>query len=213
MLPDLIERGRHPSVGITVHKATITLRVTAQAASEQGCLAAMEPTIETIRSCLGELVFGEEDDELQHAIVRLLRDRQERLTTIEWGPAGLLAQWLGEADPDGAVFAGGSVVRDAVSLAATLDESAGSLGLDDWGAVVSAMAQAIQKRYRSEHALSVGPFPSSDAIGTPGGQLHFALAGPADTVAKSVPFSGHPDILRERAVKQALNLLRLALLG
>jgi hypothetical protein len=30
---------------------------------------------------------------------------------------------------------------------------------------------------------------------------------------KSWPFTGHPDILKPKAAKQALNLLRLALLG
>ena len=212
MLPDLIARGRHPAVGITVHKATITLRVTARGEHEHDCFEAMTPTVATIRGCLGELVFGEEDDELQHAVIRLLRDRNERLATIEWGPGGLLAQWLGEADPEGAVFAGGSVVRDPTSWAATLADPGDSLELDDLETAVPAMARAIRARFGADHALSVGPFPASDTDGGQAGQLHFALSGPEDTVAKSVPFAGHPDILRERAVKQALNLLRLELL-
>ena len=58
MLPDLIRRGRTPLVGITVHDATITLRITATAPTESECLAQMEPTIATIRECLGTLIFG-----------------------------------------------------------------------------------------------------------------------------------------------------------
>ena len=54
----------------------------------------MEPTVATIRQCLGTLVFGEEDDELQHAVVRLLRERGKTLATAECGTAGLVAEWL-----------------------------------------------------------------------------------------------------------------------
>jgi len=52
MLPDVIARGRQPSVGITVHKATISLRITAEADTEAACLESMQPTIATIRGCL-----------------------------------------------------------------------------------------------------------------------------------------------------------------
>jgi nicotinamide-nucleotide amidase len=145
-------------------------------------------------------------------VIRLLRARNERLATFEWGPGGLLAQWLGEADPEGTVFAGGYVVRDALGLAASLDGYTGALELAAPEAAVPAMAEAARKRFGAQHALSIGPFPTSDADGAAAGNLHFALAGPAETVTKAVPFAGHPDILRERAVKQALDLLRLALL-
>ncbi len=40
MLPDLIRRGRQPSVGITVHAATITLRITAMGATAEECFLA-----------------------------------------------------------------------------------------------------------------------------------------------------------------------------
>ena len=57
----------------------------------------MEPTAATIRECLGSLVFGEEDDELEDAVVRLLAERGRTLATVEWGTRGLLANVLGNA--------------------------------------------------------------------------------------------------------------------
>ena len=53
MLPDLIRRGRAPTVGITASKTTISLRITAEAASEEECNALIEPTAATIKQCLG----------------------------------------------------------------------------------------------------------------------------------------------------------------
>jgi nicotinamide-nucleotide amidase len=61
MLPDLIRRGRQPSVGITASKGAITLRITAEGATEEECLAAIAPVEATIRQCLGTLVVGAED--------------------------------------------------------------------------------------------------------------------------------------------------------
>ena len=109
MLPDLIRRGRRPTVGITASKATITLRIAADGATEEECYAAMEPTVATIRQCLGTLVFGEEDDELQHAVVRLLRRAGKTLATAECGAAGLVAEWLGGVEGSADVFRGGLI--------------------------------------------------------------------------------------------------------
>ena len=56
MLPDLIERGRDPLVGITAHEATITLRIVARGANEAACQAKIAPTESIIRECLGDLI-------------------------------------------------------------------------------------------------------------------------------------------------------------
>ena len=94
MLPDMIRRGRNPLVGITVSQATIALRIAASGDSIEACQAMLDDTEREIRQCLGDLVFGEEEDELQDAVARLLRQRGQTLATCEWGTQGILATWL-----------------------------------------------------------------------------------------------------------------------
>ncbi|MCY2992302.1 MAG: CinA family nicotinamide mononucleotide deamidase-related protein [Planctomycetota bacterium] len=213
MLPDLIRRGRTPTVGITVNQATITLRITAEGESPQACFAAMEPTVATIRQCLGDLIFGQEEDELQHAVVRQLAKQGQTLATAEYKSGGLLAYWLSEADPAGGVYRGGSVVHDETVLArlAGLAPAAILAASKSTAEVVCGMAASCRELYQTDYALALGPFPSSDSATSRPGDVHYALAGPHGTEAKATLFAGHPDILRARTVKATLNFLRLKL--
>ncbi|MBI2480298.1 MAG: CinA family protein [Planctomycetia bacterium] len=213
MLPDVIARGRQPSVGITVHKATITLRVTAEAESEAACIEAMQPTLTTIRECLGSLIFGEGDDELQHAVAALLRSQSQTLATMEWGSGGLLANWLSEANPQGDVFLGGLVVRNAAAFTATLGGIEQGAGADDEGEAICRMAVHARKQFGTDYGLALSAFPGESASVEEPGELQFAYATQDQVSSKSVPFTGHPDILKERAAKQALNFLRLSLVS
>ncbi len=88
MLPDVIARGREPQVGITVSGATITLRITAAGVNEAACFDAMAPTEALIREQLGLLVFGDEEDELEQIVLRLLSERNQTLAVGECGDAG-----------------------------------------------------------------------------------------------------------------------------
>ena len=129
MLPDLIRRGRHPSVGITVSDATITLRVSAQAQSDEDFAKLIQPTVDSIHQSLGDLVFGVEDDELQHAVTKLLRRHRLTMAVSEWGTGGLIADWMQDLakSPDGLEFAGGFIVSSSQSLASTLGISSEQL--------------------------------------------------------------------------------------
>src|SRR5947209_4860536 len=120
MLPDLIARDRYPTVGITVHQATITLRITAEGESAEAARAAMQPTIDTIHQCLGDLVFGYEDDELQDVVVRLLRKKRRTLVISEWATGGLISKWFTNCATSAGVFEGGLVVSNHVALQGVL---------------------------------------------------------------------------------------------
>lgn len=190
MLPDLIARQRYPLVGITVSQATITLRITAEGETPQAARAAMQPTIDTIHECLGDLIFGYEDDELQDVVVRLLRERKQTLIVTEWGTCGLISQWLAETDAYD-VFIAGSVMT----------------GEMHWNAAMPHKTMGV------DFELIVGPCPPADSPATAPGNLIIFLAHDNQLTRKELPFTGHPEILRPRAAKQALNLLRLHLLG
>ncbi len=94
LLGDVTARGRDPEVGITVHEATITLRIVSTAPSVAEALAKIEATKAIIYSRMGDYAFGEEDDELEHVLVRLLRERQETLAVAESATGGLVAHRL-----------------------------------------------------------------------------------------------------------------------
>ncbi len=214
MLPDLIRRGRQPSVGITVHAATITLRITAEGTTAEECRAAMEPTAATIRECLGSLVFGEDDDELEDAVLWLLETSNHTLCTTEAGTGGAVAKWLSRAALGRSFFLGGNVINSAAMLVNSLG-AAGDLVAAHGAAsreVAGAMAESCRARSGADFGLAIGPFPA-DGAGNPDVPFYFSLATPDKVTTKASALVGHPSIWTPRAGKAALNLLRLTLLG
>jgi nicotinamide-nucleotide amidase len=208
MLPDLIRRGRRPTVGITASKATISLRIAADGETEEECYAAMQPTVDTIRQCLGKLVFGEEDDQLQDAVVRLFRQQGKTLATTECGTAGLVAEWLSNVELSADVNRGGVV------LTRPGEESIGD------------MAIRCREQFVADFGLAIGPLPpglcerpvapagggGAEAI-VPPETVALALASADGVRAKRLPLGIHPALRRLYLAKQALNFVRLTLLA
>lgn len=211
LLPDMIRRGREPQVGITVHAATISLRVTTNTDSEAAAAALAEPTLATIRECLGTLVYGEGDDELEDAVLRLLAGQGSTLATAEAGTTGLLANWLRKASQNNNLYAGGFVLNSNQSLQQILgDDAPPDVDFADRKTQVRAMAEHCRKLWSATWGLAVGEAPLTEEEDAP--RIWVALAGPDGTVCHPFIFAGHPDILVPRAAKQALNFLRLKLL-
>jgi len=198
MLPDLLRRDREPRVGITVSQATITLRITATACDEAACLASMEPTVARIHESLGTLVFGAEDDELEHATLRLLADRGLTLAVEDWATAGLLTDWLAAADKDSRVFL------------ASQTSSAPNAGQPPSADAAVELAERVRNETGADIGLGLGPFPPQ--TDGPDAHVDAALALPTKTHKIRFSCAAHPSIVRSRTAKQALNALRLALL-
>jgi len=214
MLPDLIRRGRQPRVGINASQTTIILRITAEGATEEECRAAMAPTIATIRQGLGTLVFGEDDEQLQDVVVRRLREREKTLATVEWGTAGLVAEWIaGVAEAEGC-YRGGLVVPDEAALRNVLgiDENLLAAHPPTSDELARAMAAACRRRFAADCALAVGAFPELEAEAAEPKPFCCALATADGVDIASFPYAGHPTTLKVFCAKRALNFVRLTLL-
>jgi nicotinamide-nucleotide amidase len=221
MLPDMIRRKREPLVGITVSGATITLRITASGPNDAACQQSMAPTISQIREILGALVFGEEDDELEHTVVRLLKERGQTVAVAEWASDGLVSQWLADAAGGSECFRGGIVVREVAMLNSILGlEVQSNNSANEFTA--QAMAKAVREKCNASYGLGIaaipatGPTEPTAATGPhnaePSGTLQIALATAENVRVKGFPLASHPAITKPRSAKQALNMLRLSML-
>jgi nicotinamide-nucleotide amidase len=213
MLPDVIRRGRVPSVGITVHEGTITLRITSEGATEADCFAGMEETIRTIHECLGSLVFGSGDDELENAVARLLDEQKQHLATVEWGTGGLIARYLSSVKELQPWYLGGLLVPNPTA-AAKLLEIPSSLWTEHKptsAAAAEAMAVAMRDHTGAELGLAVSDIPHLPDAGHEPESFHVALATPTGVQSRGFAYAAHPAIAQPLAAKRALNYLRLAL--
>jgi nicotinamide-nucleotide amidase len=210
MLPDLIRRGREPSVGITVSDATITLRITAAGASDDECFRAMEPTAATIYELLGTLAYGEEEQELEDVDGQLLKERGLSVGVAEWATGGLVTEWLAKAAPDG-VLAGGFVFGSVEYLMqATGDASLHAAAPSD-SAIATAAAEWVRRAVGADYGIGIAAFPP--AADGPAARLCISIAAPDRTRRLQFSCASHPAIKQARAAKQALNALRLVLLA
>lgn len=197
MLPDMIRRGKEPRVGITVHHATISLRITATGEDDDACDRMIGECRQQIDTALGELVFGTGDEELHDVVIRQLQESGKTVGVLETSTAGMLCRWLGEADPNNLAFRGATV------LPANSFESTEEPGIIT---ELIARGRQLRERLNVDFALVLGPIPPADA--DPDTPYHYGIIGPdAEQITHST-VAGHPEIHAPRMVKQALDLLR-----
>ncbi|QGJ71396.1 Damage-inducible protein CinA [Planctomycetales bacterium 10988] len=218
MLPDVIARGREPSVGITVHHGTISLRISTRAADEEAFAKRIEPTRQVILDKLGTLVFGSGEEELQHAIARTLRDRGETVATAEGNAGGRLADWLGELPGSEDFYRGGIVGASSISMGSLLvfpKSTFEKKATIDQASIVEQAALAVRERLDTDWGLATSEYPhlSSPEESAPAEipKFYVALANRDGVQSKTFDYSGHSAIVKDLAAKRALNLLRLAL--
>lgn len=216
LLGDVTARGRDPEVGITAHEATITLRITAQGKSPQECEDKIAATKAVIHDRMGDLIFGEDDEELEHVVLRLLNERRLTLATIETGTGGLLAHRLADVGRHEECFRGALVVPNGTVKSGGVTEDA--FVLTTAGPVnarrAGEMAAGCRGRFQTDFALAIAKCPDSDSTNDETGTkvTYLALAGENLLETHEHKPVNNPAIAKSRAVKAALNLLRLHLI-
>ncbi len=213
MLPDLIRRGRNPTVGITASKATISLRLVAEGTTDAECDEILEPTVRTIYDSLGDMIFGEGDDELHGVVVRLLKEKKKTLAVVEIGTRGMIADWFGETNDAAKEVRACVTVFDKQDLCAFAPTAA--LNEAD-GDFFTKAAKEIRETLGTDYAIVVGPTPKNFSGSNQPGEkettVPVVLATNGDSVEHAVPYASHPALLKILLGKRALNLLRLELL-
>jgi nicotinamide-nucleotide amidase len=82
-IAELMARGRNPLVGTTASNAILTVRVLARGDDAESARRLRDADCAEIRSRLGHVVFGENDEKLEGAVARLLIEQEKKIATAE----------------------------------------------------------------------------------------------------------------------------------
>jgi nicotinamide-nucleotide amidase len=209
-----------PTVAPLASQGKVRLRITTRAATEQEAQQKISPVEKEILARLGDYFFGEDDETLEGAVARLLKDRGVTLALAESCTGGLLAKRLTDLPGSSAYFKEGLVTYSNESKERVLGVP-GRLILEHGAVsepVAREMAEGARRVSGSDFGLSVTGIAGPDG-GTeekPVGLVFVGISGPGGTYAERLDLSAWArsrGSIRERSANRAFDLLRLRLEG
>jgi nicotinamide-nucleotide amidase len=211
ILDDLYTGSVNPSLAFLASASEIKLRITAKAATSAEARRLIEPMEQEVRSRLGDLIFGQDDETIERVLLRMLSDLEYTIGAAESMTGGLVTARLTELPGSSAVVRGGLVAYDP-ELKQKL------LGVDDISHVVDeatalAMADGARALLGVDVAVAVTGSAGPEPLERPVGTVIVGVATPDATRAREIRFTGDRERIRTYASTAALQLTRLALLG
>lgn len=212
MLPDLIRRGNDPLVGINASKNTIILRISTKGPTREVCEEKIKPVVDTIHRCLGDLVFGYDEEELQDVVLAGLSERGKTLAIVEADTAGMVADWLYQAERQGKkdVFRGGIVLTSEDLVRRIISGTSGGPGQppsDAPGELAALLAHHVRNLFGTDVGLAATAVRPTDASRVV--SFGVGIATNEKSFHREIRFGSHPDFLRLTMGKHMLNTLRL----
>ena len=179
----------------------IKLRIVAKRDDEAAAAAALDAEEAIVRPLLGDALFGTDDENMEVAVIKALRQRNMTLAAIETLTGGILSSRLTAADLAMQTFFGGSV------LPAALMPGQAS------GSTPAERAMALAAKARADFGTDVGiaaiePEPEE---GMAPATIVMGVAIKEDTASDSIIWYPDPERMRNYAVISVLDFLRRTL--
>src|SRR5919202_900096 len=207
-----------PTVAPLAGQGRVRLRITTRANTEKEAEEKIAPVEREILSRLGDYYFGEDDETLESAVGRLLKEAGATLALAESCTGGLLAKRLTDIAGSSAYFKEGLVTYSNESKERLLGVPEEMLL--EHGAVsepvARKMAEGVRARAGADYGLSVTGIAGPDG-GTeekPVGLVFVGLSDERGTLVERLDLSAWArsrDAIRERSANRAFDLLRLRL--
>ena len=214
----LMDRNRNPTVGTPASAGIVSLRINARFDSMSLARKSIAATIELCRSALGDVIYGSQDDTLVTVVAQMLKDHRKTVSTAESCTGGLLAKYLTDVSGSSAYISHGWVTYSNAAKSSELGVDAKLI--EHHGAVsevvAGAMAEGAMKNSGSDIGIGISGIAGPDG-GTetkPVGTVCIALASKtSSTHTRTFQFPGDREMIRDRAAKMGLSMIRFHLIG
>jgi nicotinamide-nucleotide amidase len=163
-----------------------------------------------------ELIFGEGEERLEQVVGRMLKAREQSLSTAESCTGGYVSHLITAVPGSSAYFIGGvvsyanAVKMEELGIPSDMLELNGAVSQP----VVERMALGVREALKTDWSIALSGVagPDGGTVEKPVGTVWMAVAGPDGVEAARVFFPGTRDLVIRRSAMAALNLLRKKLL-
>jgi nicotinamide-nucleotide amidase len=189
----------------------VRVRLTAVGATREAALAQIAPVEAAVRAELGGIVYGFDEETLEAAVGRLLRERKQTLATAESLTGGLVGGRVTTVAGASDYYLGGIVAYATEAKAALLGVDPGLLA--EHGPVsepvAAAMAGGARRAFGADLGLATtGVAGPTEQGGQRPGTLCLGVADAAGAASETLRAPGDRAQVRAWATTTALDLLR-----
>ncbi len=215
-IEDIIEAQSNPTVAPYAKDGYVILRITAKGKDKNYCKEIMKPTIEAIKSKVGNFIFGEDECLPQEAVVNSLIKNNKTIAIAESCTGGLVTSTLVEVDGVSQVLIDSVVTYSNESKISRINVSNDII--DKYGAVSQECAKAMAEGIRVTSGANIGVSITGIAGNSGGtedkpvGLVYIGISTEKETRVYKYNFGGKRNHNRRRATLAVYTLL-LKMLG
>ena len=217
LMGHLIADSVNPTVGVLAHPGQVDVRITAKATNQSVAEELIAPLETEVRELLKGHIFGVDEETMPQVLGNLLKLRGLTVASYEGLTGGIIAQQL--QDASGELFLQGVIGCQPNVFHSLLSASIEGLSFDELMCDGAAMADGMAAGIRSQTGASLGlavhsvPDVGKQMENLNSGRTYISVACATGTFRREYNFAGSGTPDRTRAGMNALDLLRVTVLG
>jgi len=217
LLRDYMNKQTNFSFGIYASPENIQVQITTQAPTEKEVEKLLQSSVDQLTKILGNYVYGTDKQSLEEVTGNLLKTKKLKVGVAESCTGGMLGEMITRIPGSSKYFQGGvisynaRVKEDLLKVPPEVIRKYGEVSRQ----VAKLMAEEVRINCHSDIGISI------TGIAGPGGAtqkkkvglVYMALADGKNTIAQKHQLFGDRQLIRLRASRRALNMLRNYLSG
>lgn len=217
LIRDYINKQTNFTFGIYANPEDIQVQVTTQASTEKEVKKLLQSSVNQLTKMLGNYVFGNDEETIEEVVGNLLRTKKLKVAVAESCTGGMLGEMITRTPGSSKYFQGGvisyaSIVKeDLLKVLPSVIKKYGEVSEQ----VARLMAEGVRINCHSDIGISItgiaGPGGATEKKKV--GLVYMALADGKKTITQKHQLFGNRQLIRLRASRRALNMLRIYLMG
>lgn len=216
MISSLLENQSNPTIAPLAKGAEVHLRLTARGSSGAETESLLASKAEEIKKVLGDYIYGEDEEELELAVARLLWEQGKTIALAESCSGGLLCHRLTNIPDSSRYLLAGLVTysNEAKINILGVDPAVIAVKGAVSAKVAEMMAAGVRRLCRADIGVGITGVagPGGGTPQKPVGLTYIALEAENLKLVQRYEYWGSRLDIKERASQAALHLLRLYLL-